>query len=93
MPIRVPGFPEIADPIDIGPELLEALARHGLAPGDMTSPQMLRNAINGLYRYEIRRLNGRLLRGEFPKDEYVPKVIDLRGKYLLLSMPMAEWTV
>lgn len=75
------------------PEVLEALARHGLAPGDMTSPQMLRDAINGLYRYEIRRLKRRLLRGEFPKDQYVPKVIDLRGKYLLLSMPLAEWTV
>jgi hypothetical protein len=75
------------------PEVLEALARHGLAPREATSPQTLRDAINGLYRYEIRRLKGRLLRGEFPREEYVPKVIDLRGKYLLLSMPMAEWTL
>lgn len=74
-------------------EVLEALARHGLAPRDGTPPRMLRDALNGLYRYEIRRLKRRLLRGEFPKDQYVPKVIDLRGKYLLLSMPMAEWTV
>ena len=75
------------------PEVIEALARHGLAPREGTPPQMLRDAINGLYRYEIRRLKRRLLRGEFPKEQYVPKVIDLRGKYLLLSMPMAEWTI
>jgi hypothetical protein len=75
------------------PEVLEALARHGLAPRDGTSPQVLRDALNGLYRYEIRRLKRRLLRGEFPKERYVPMVIGLRGKYLLLSMPMAEWTL
>lgn len=75
------------------PEVLEALARHGLAPREATSPRVLRDAINGLYRYEIRRLKGRLLGGEFPKEHYVPKVIDLRGKYLLLSIPMAEWTL
>jgi hypothetical protein len=73
-------------------EVLEALGRHGLSPRSGTAPRFLRDAINGLYRYEIRRLKRRLLAKEFPKDEYVPRVIGLRGKYLLLSMPMEEWT-
>jgi hypothetical protein len=73
-------------------EVLEALGRHGLSPRPGTAPRFLRDAINGLYRYEIRRLKRQLLAKEFPKDEYVPRVIGLRGKYLLLSMPMEEWT-
>ena len=75
------------------PEVLDALARHGLAPGHATSPQFLRDAVNDLYRYEIRRLRQRLLRKEFPKADYVPKVVELRDQYLLLAMPMDEWTI
>lgn len=74
------------------PEVLEALERHGLRPRPETSPQFLRDAVNDLYRFEIRRLRSRLLRKEFPKSEYIGRVIELRGKYLLLSMPMSEWT-
>lgn len=73
------------------PEVLEALARHGLVPRPETPPQFLRDAVNDLYRHEIRRLRARLLRREFPKADYVPKVIELRGKYLLLSMPLDDW--
>ena len=75
------------------PEVIDALARHGLAPRADTSPQMLRDAINDLYRFEIRRLRQQLLRKQFPKEEYVPKVIELRGKYMLLSMPVDEWSL
>ena len=75
------------------PEVLEALARHGLRPISTTSPQFLRDAVNDLYRFEIRRLRARLLRKEFPKSEYIGRVLDLRAKYLLLSMPMEEWTI
>jgi len=59
------------------PEVLEALARHGVAPLDGTPPSRVREHLNDLYRYEIRRLRARLL----------------RGKYLLLSMPVGEWAV
>ena len=75
------------------PEVIDALARHGLVPGPDTAPQFLRDALNDLSRYEIRRLRQRLLRKEYSKQAYVPKVVELRGKYLLLSMPMAEWTL
>jgi len=80
-------------PYHYRPEVLDALARHGLAPLPGTSPQLLRDAVNDLYRYEIRRLKQRLLRGEFARDAYVPKVVALRDQYLLLAMPMGEWTL
>lgn len=73
------------------PEVLDALARHGLRPRPETSPQFLRDAVNDLYRFEIRRLRSRLLANAFPKSEYIGRVIQLRGKYLLLSMPLSEW--
>lgn len=73
------------------PEVLEALAGHGLAPRPDTPPGRLRDALSLLYRYEIRRLKKRLLRGEFPKADYIGHVIELRRKYLLLSIPPDEW--
>jgi hypothetical protein len=74
------------------PEVLNALGRHGIVPRDDTAPGLIRDQLNDLYRYEIRRLKARLLRGEFPKAEYTGHVLGLRQKYLLLSIPIAEWT-
>ena len=59
-------------------ELLEALARFGLAPRFETPPRFVRDQLSDLYRYEIRRLRGRLLAGEFPKADYIGHVIALR---------------
>jgi hypothetical protein len=73
------------------PEVLEALARHGIVPGETTAPPLIRDQLNDLYRFEIRRLKARLLRGEFPKADYIGHVLDLRGKYMLLSIPQGEW--
>ena len=75
------------------PEVIDALARHGVRPLDDTTPAQIREHLNDLYRYEIRRLRARLLRGEFPKEEYVDRVLTLRGRYMLLSMPTSEWTL
>jgi hypothetical protein len=74
------------------PEVLDALARHGIRPLADTPPLRIRDQLNDLYRYEIRRLKQRLLAGAFPKSEYVGHVLTLRGKYLLLSIPVGEWT-
>lgn len=74
------------------PEVVEALAGYGLAPTAQTPPSVARAALSDLYRYEIRRLKQRLLRGEFPKDEYSRQVVDLRRQYWLLSVPIAFWT-
>ena len=76
---------------EYAPEALEILACHGLAPRPSTRPEVVRGALNDLYRYEIRRLKRRLLAGEFEKDRYLDFVIELRKHYWLLSVPVARW--
>ena len=66
-------------------EVLEELARHGLHPSPMTSPEKLREQINDLYRYEIRKLRDRCRAGEFSTRELPAHVIALRKRYMLLS--------
>ncbi len=73
------------------PEVLEELALHGLRPRPDTPPQTLRDALRDLYKYEIKVLKRRLLRNEFPKEQYAGRVIDLRRRYPLLSVPMEYW--
>ena len=73
------------------PEVQEELVRHGLRPGPDTPPQLLRDAIRALYKYEIKVLKRRLLAAEFPKGEYAGRVIDLRRRYPLLSVPLDLW--
>jgi hypothetical protein len=75
------------------PEILDELARHGLTPRAYTHPQQLRDAVRELYKYEIRRLKGRLLAREFQKSEYAGRVTDLRRRYIILSIPLDRWTV
>lgn len=73
------------------PEVLEALADHGLRPGAETPPALLREQINDLYRVEIRKLRDRCRAGEFPTTELAGRVVELRKRYLLLSIPMDQW--
>jgi hypothetical protein len=75
------------------PEIVEALAGHGLRPGPDTTPRFLRDAVNDLYRHEIRRLRDRCRAGEFPVSDLSGHVVALRRRYLLLSTPLASWTV
>ena len=79
-------------PYTYRPRVLEALGRHGLRPLDGTPPQQLRDALRDLYKYEIRRLRSELLAGRFPKHEYAGRVIALRERYSLLSLPLELWT-
>ena len=44
-------------------ELRSALVRFGLAPTAATPPALVRDALNDLYRYELRRMRDRLRRG------------------------------
>jgi hypothetical protein len=74
------------------PEVLDELARHGLAPGADTSPGKLREQINDLYRFEIRALRDRCRAGEFTTHELPARVVELRKRYTLLSIPMERWT-
>jgi hypothetical protein len=72
-------------------EILEELTRHGLAPKATTPPELLREAINDLYRIEIRRLRDRCRAGEFSTRELPAHVVELRKHYVLLSIPLAHW--
>ncbi len=73
------------------PEVLEELASHGVVPKPSTAPDFIRDYLSDLYRYEIRRLKRRLLSGDFPKEEYLSRVIQLRLQYPLLSIPIHLW--
>lgn len=72
-------------------ELADALLTFGLAPTADTSPQVVRDAVNDLYRYEIRRLKQHLLDGHVAKADYSPAVVVLRKKYWPLSLQPAHW--
>jgi hypothetical protein len=75
------------------PEVLAALAGHGLHPRPSTPPEPLRDAVRDLYKYEIRRLRDRLIAGVIPKSSYASHVIALRMRYPLLSVPTQYWLV
>ena len=72
--------------------ILEQLQAHGLRPLATTPPGQLRGALSDLYRYEIRRLRSNLLAGRVARQDYLPKVIELRRRYWLLSVPTDLWT-
>ncbi len=75
------------------PDIVDALAAHGLRPKADTPLPRLREQINDLYRHEIRVLRDRCRAGEFPVRELAPRVVELRKRYMLLSIPMAQWVV
>ncbi len=75
------------------PEVLEELAKHGLVPKPDTSPALLREQINDLYRFEIRGLRDRCRAGEFTTRELPAHVVELRKRYMLLSIPTDRWFV
>lgn len=72
------------------PDVLEQLARHGLQPTPTTPPERVREFVNDLYRYELQRLRGRLLRREFPKSSYYDRVVDVRNRYRVLALRPSE---
>jgi hypothetical protein len=75
-------------------DVLAALAdHHSVFPKPCTPPKMVKEFIDRLYRYELRRLRERLVRRDIPKKEYADAVIELRKRYPLISMPWREWTV
>jgi hypothetical protein len=69
-------------------EVLAQLIVHGVRPTERTNPQLVRDYVRDLYKYEIRRLRERYLRKEFPKSEYAARVNDLRRRYpVLVRLP------
>jgi hypothetical protein len=74
-------------------DVLDELARHGLRPLPATPPGALRDAVRDLYKYEIRRLRDAVLAGHLDKADLAGKVVELRKRYPLLSLPVERWTV
>lgn len=73
--------------------VIDALSRHGVMPGPGTPPHLVREFVNDLYLFEIRRLRDRMRSGLIPKDEYAARVAALRDRYPVLSLPIHQWTV
>jgi hypothetical protein len=71
--------------------VLAQLLVHGVRPTDQTSPQLVRDYVRDLYKYEIRRLRERYMRGEFPKTEYANRVDALRRSYPELALQPREF--
>jgi hypothetical protein len=67
-------------------DVLEQLLAHGVRPGEHTRPQLVRDFVRDLYKYEIRCLRERYLRRDFPKIEYAGRVDDLRRRYPVLAL-------
>ena len=72
-------------------DVLQRLEMHGIRPRPTTPPELVRGFVNDLYRYEIRQLRDRLLRGEFPKHTYHGRVVALRNKYSVLALRAPEF--
>ena len=73
------------------PEFLVALAGHGLAPSSATPPVFVRDAVNDLYRYELRKARDRHVRGDIARVDYLDVVVALRKKYWLLTLSAVAW--
>lgn len=75
------------------PLVREALERHGVRPTPSTRPELVHDYVNDLYRYELRRLRARLVRGDVARPDYAGLVVELRKKYMLVSVPLRHWTL
>jgi hypothetical protein len=72
-------------------ELLDALGPLGLAPTGKTPPALAREAADDLYRYELRRLRDALRAGYVTRSSFLDRVITLRKKYWVLTLPLDVW--
>ena len=72
-------------------DVLRACELHGVRPTPSTPPELARGFVRDLYCYELRVLRDRMLRQEFPKQEYAGRVIALRDYYRVLSLRPREW--
>jgi len=72
-------------------DILDALSQHGVRPRADTPPELVLEFVSDLYRHQLRCLRERLRRGEFPRHEYLGRVVDLRRRYRILSARPSEW--
>ena len=86
MPDEPGESPRGAGPFRYRPDVIEHLWRHGVHPTSHTPPQLVRDFVRDLYKYEIRRLRQAMLDKKFPRPEYSDRVEALRRRYAVLSL-------
>lgn len=69
------------------------LSRHGVVPKSTTAPATARAVVNDMYRYELRLLRDRYLAGEFSKQGYYDKVVEIRNRYPVMAILTRFWTL
>jgi hypothetical protein len=74
-------------------DVLAELWKYGVRPREHTPPELVRSFINDLYRHELRRLRERLLKHEFPKHEYLDRVVAIRDRYPVLALRPRQWVI
>ena len=72
-------------------DILDRLCGHGVRPTERTPPELVRDFVRDLYKYEIRRLRERYMRKEFAKLEYASRVDALRRQYPVLALRARDW--
>ncbi len=74
-------------------DVADALLALGVRPRETTSRARVREFVNDLYTWELRRLRARMVRGDVPKREYAGRVEALRRqRYWMLSLPLDQWS-
>jgi len=73
------------------PQILAQLAIHGVIPKPTTPPTEARAVVNDIYRYELRLLRDRYLVGEFSKQAYYDKVVEVRNRYPVMQVLTRHW--
>jgi hypothetical protein len=81
----------MADPVRYRADVLAHLLVHGVRPTAGTRPELVRDFVRDLYKYEIRTLRERYLRQEFLKVEYAGRVDQLRRRYPVLALQAREF--
>ena len=77
-------------------EVLAELERMGIRPTESTDPGRVREFVNDLYRFEIRRVRSEIVEreaveGRKLRGEYSERVTFLRDSYPVLSRPAMNW--
>jgi hypothetical protein len=78
--------------VKLRPGVREALAGHGMSPGESDSPADLRGRLNDAYLEDVRRLRARQRAGEIPLREYAAHAQALKDAYPLLGLPLDQWS-
>ena len=75
------------------PDVLAQLLTHGIRPLPRTRPALVFRYLGELYRYELRRLKHLRAQGRILSSDYGARVVQLRRRYPLVSVPVKYWTV